>query len=375
VFIIKNPKLAKYFFIFAFIVVIYLSFLIVKPFIRPILGSIIVAYLFYPVYKWVYKKLKRKKLSALLVTICIILILIIPFAFTMNKLIKEATLTYVTINQMVARGSIINIDCDETKGALCALSLRIKNIVTKPRFRYYVDQSLNKIISFITDSASEILISLPRRFIDLFIVFFIVFYLFKDGKEIVSRFGELLPIKKHYKAHILQEFKEVMWGVMYGNVLVALIQGAVGGFGFFIFGLILNKFGGIYSPALLGSPIVWGLIMALFAMVPLGTPVVWLPIALVQLLKGLFENNLWLVGTGIGLLIYGTFVISTIDNIIKPYVIGARSKVHPGLVILGIFGGLIVFGFVGLFVGPIVLGMLATFIRIYEKERHQLLDL
>jgi predicted PurR-regulated permease PerM len=147
--------------------------------------------------------------------------------------------------------------------------------------------------------------------------------------------------------------------MFYGNITIAIMQGILGAIGFMIFGV--------------PSPILWGFVMVLFALIPyFGTAVVWLPAALNLIFSGYLQNNSSLTTRGIFLIVYGVLVISSIDNILKPKLIGAKANVHPILVLIGVLGGLSLFGFVGLFLGPMMLALLMTFIDIYEEEKDEL---
>jgi predicted PurR-regulated permease PerM len=109
--------------------------------------------------------------------------------------------------------------------------------------------------------------------------------------------------------------------------------------------------------------------MAILALVPLfGTAFVWLPASIYLLVLGAAEADQTMVWRGIGLIIWGALVVSSIDNILKPKIIGDRAGIHPGLILVGALGGLATIGFIGFVIGPLILGLLKTFIDIYEKE-------
>jgi len=151
----------------------------------------------------------------------------------------------------------------------------------------------------------------------------------------------------------------VTFAVFYGNIFVAIIQGILGGVGFFVLGV--------------ESPVLWGFVMILFALIPyFGTAIIWLPAALNLLFKGYLENDASYTARGIILIVYGILVISSIDNILKPRLIGSKAQVHPVLVLLGVLGGLSLFGFIGLILGPVMLALLMTFVDIYEEEKAEL---
>ena len=136
-------------------------------------------------------------------------------------------------------------------------------------------------------------------------------------------------------------------GVVFGFVITAALQGLFGALGFLIFQL--------------SSPLVWGLIMMILALIPfLGPALVWFPIGVIQLISG----NLF---SGIGLLLYGAIIISSIDNIVRPKIISYKSNIHPLLILLGVVGGLKLFGFIGIVIGPVVLVFLMTILKLYAE--------
>jgi predicted PurR-regulated permease PerM len=143
---------------------------------------------------------------------------------------------------------------------------------------------------------------------------------------------------------------------MYGSILIAVIQGALGALGFWIFGI--------------ESFFIWGMVMAIFALVPfVGTAIIWIPAALYLIAKGTTSGNMTLVWHGVGLLLYGVFIISSADNLLKPKLIGDRAGMHPVVVLLGVLGGLSLFGFAGFLIGPLILAAMTSFADIYQKEK------
>ena len=142
--------------------------------------------------------------------------------------------------------------------------------------------------------------------------------------------------------------RTVTQAVLYGQVLTAVIQGALGGLGLLICGV--------------PNPLFWGAIMMITAFVPLlGTPLIWVPAAVGLILDGQTTR-------GIVLLIYGATIVMNIDNFLRPRLVSGRSKVHPVLILIGVLGGLRVFGFIGMLVGPLILAVLVALIKFYEQN-------
>ena len=149
----------------------------------------------------------------------------------------------------------------------------------------------------------------------------------------------------------MKSFNDVIYATIYGVIITAIIQGIIGTIGLLIFGV--------------QNPILWGMVMIILAMLPfVGAGLVWFPAAIIKIAGGDLFN-------GFGLLFYGLFIVSTIDNMIRPKLIGARANIHPVVILLGVLGGLAVFGLMGLIIGPLCLSILMVFIDFYVSEKNE----
>ena len=192
--------------------------------------------------------------------------------------------------------------------------------------------------------------------LDMFIVLFVMFFLFRDGKIFIDKIERIMPLKSKYRKHVFKKLNDMAYAVIYGSIIIAIIQGALGGIGFLMFGL--------------PSPILWGIVMMFASLIPyVGSSLIWLPASLILIFSGYVNSDSTLMVKGILFILYGVFIIGTIDNILKPKIIGDKGGLHPVLVLLGVVGGLNLLGFIGVIIGPIVLAMLVTFIGIYEEEK------
>lgn len=347
----------KYLFVLMFVLIVYLAYIIIKPFLIAIIISAVLAYIFYPLYEKLNNKIKKKNFSALIVSIFIIILIAIPTFFTVGAIAKESQVVYIRAKQVFVTGDIFSIGCSaEEHGVACSISNWMRDLIQNPSIRYNLEDSLRKTTGYITEVASDFVLSIPSIILNIFVTFFTLFYFFRDGDKLVRRIRHLLPVKKKYQKKIMREFDEASYGIIYGSLIVALMQGAVGAVGFFLFGV--------------NSPIIWGIIMAIFALVPfLGTALVWVPFSAVLLVQGFGTDSQSLILKGIGLILYGALVISTIDNLAKPLIIGKKGKIHPVLVLVGVLGGILVFGFIGFIIGPLIIAISMTFLSIYENEK------
>jgi predicted PurR-regulated permease PerM len=346
----------KYFFMILFIAVAALALWVAKPLLSALLTSAVVAYVFFPIYNWLGKCVKSKNIRAAIVSAFILLLLIGPLFLVIEAAAPDARYVYVRAKQKILSGELFDVACPVGKETtLCKLSARIQEFVREPDVRYYLEDVTSKGTNFVIAKISGVVLALPVIFINLFVTFFAVFYLLKDGPALVQHVKTLLPIHPHHREHIFQKLSDTTHAVVYGSLIVALIQGALGGLGFWVFGV--------------SSPLFWGVIMALFAFVPfVGTAIIWLPASIVMIATGSSEGDPTMMWKGIGLLLYGFFIVSGIDNFLKPMLIGDRAGVHPVLILIGVLGGLAMFGFVGFIIGPLVLAVFKVFLDIYKRE-------
>jgi predicted PurR-regulated permease PerM len=184
--------------------------------------------------------------------------------------------------------------------------------------------------------------------INFIIMCITIFYFLKDGGTLAIFIKKLLPFSEQQKDKLEERVKEMVIAAIYGGLAVAVAQGILGGIAFYTFGL--------------PSPAFWGTVMAIFSLVPLfGCTTIWLPTGIYLLITGS-------IAKGIGFLVYCVVFITSIDNIIKPLVIGGRTKLHTLLVFFSVLGGINFFGFVGFILGPLITALCLSLLEIYTFE-------
>jgi predicted PurR-regulated permease PerM len=248
--------------------------------------------------------------------------------------------------------SFTNKNCTQEESISCDI-LQLSD-------RYKLEETIIETIKDTTNSVlkyvSNLALKIPVFILNIFIIIFIVFFLFKDGPRLVEYILKTLSLKTQHKNLIIKQIKDVISAVIYGHFLTAVVQGFVGGLGFFMFGF--------------PSPFLWGLVMIFFSMIPfVGPMVVWVPAAIINIALKIMEGDSTGLIYGILFIFYGFFVISGIDNLIKPKLIGDRADIHPVVIMLGVVGGISIFGVIGLILGPLILSILITFINIYNREK------
>ena len=348
----------KIFFTLIFLTLIVVSFLVIKPFLTAVLTGIVFSYIFYPLYSRINKKIKSKNISSLIASILVIMIITLPLFFVLNTISKEAHATYILSRQKVLNIDALALKCQNDNAVSCKFINYFHEITTNPQLKYYYDTTIKGAVTRITSSISNILFTIPIFILHLFITLFVMFFLFRDGKLLIDKIERLMPLKERYREHVFTRLNDMTYAVIYGSLIIAVIQGTLGGIGFFIFGL--------------PTPLLWGLVMTFAALVPyIGTSIIWIPASLMLIFNGYVEGSTTLVVRGFLFMLYSALIVGTIDNILKPKIIGSKGGLHPVLVLLGVVGGLKFMGFIGVVIGPILFAILVAFIKIYEEEKNQ----
>lgn len=330
-----------------------LAALVVSSLFRAIIAGLVTSYIFYPLYRIVYSRLRMRTLSALLVTILVLALLTVPSYYVAKRLLTEVPTAFVVTKQYLEGGK--PSECG--KGGLCQLvPENIQNI--DPNTKAMLTSTLGKGTEIITNKIRDLLLTLPTILLHLFIMFFIMYYTFKDGKALVEKLKAGFPLQRHRQDALISQFNQVASAVIYGTVVVAVLQAVLAGIGFYLFGV--------------PSPIIWAVITLFVSLVPfLGPFTIWLPASVLLMLNGYYSGDNVFLLKGIGLFLYGLLAVSGIDNILKPRIIAKRTSVHPALVLVGIIGGVNFLGIVGFVIGPVVIAMLVTAYETYIQGRSE----
>jgi len=348
-------------FLFFFAVIVILVFFMVKPFLNAIIAGILLAYIFFPLHEALRKTITHQTICALITSLLLILIITLPFYFLVSTVSHEAARSFSMVRQKLSQAAVSNVECANPDDFSCLLSGRVTQTLSDPSLRKYLQTSITKATTVFLESTSKILVSIPKIVLNLFIMLFVMVYAFRDGKRMIYQFFNLLPLKRHFKNDLFHQTTNVLYATVYGSLIVAILQGLLAMIGFALFGI--------------PSPILLGLLVALIALIPvLGPAIIWVPITTYTILQGYFTGDMGLLGKGIAFGIYCAIFLSGIDNVLKPKLIGARSQLHPALILLGIFGGLSFFGFIGILVGPVLMALFVSFIKVFERDKEELFD-
>lgn len=340
-------KYTKYITISIIILLFFLVYLILKPFLILVLSGCVLAYIFYPVFNRLNKIIKYKTPTAFLTTILVLLIIFIPSFFLMISLQEQAISFYHVAKEKIEYNDM-TIGCTEDgKGIGCDLIKKIEGDDAKSyvRFDEVIKKFSNSIISIITD----FLIKIPGYTLKFIVVLFVMYFLFKDGKYLIQFIKDLINISNQKKEVLFLKIKNISDTIIFGNLIFGIFEGLLGVLGFWILGL--------------PSPLLWGIAMGLASFIPfVGTSLIWVPATLI-----LFIEGFWI--KGFILAAYGLIVIGGVDALLKPIIIGEKSKIHPVIILLGVLGGIPLFGFLGIIFGPLIVAIAITILENIRSEK------
>ena len=349
-----SSEIKKFVLLGLVLLIIVLASYLIFPFIIPILASVVAAFTLYPVFKFLSKRSKKPAWIVILIIFVFLLITLVPFAILLKKLASETFITYITVKQKLLSGELFPNAC--VKSIFCDMSQKINQYLFDPAFRNILQDYAEKLQKFVVDFGSSILFNLPRKFLDLLVFCCFLFYFLKDGEKIMGGLRKLIPLEDKHQEHLINKTKGVIYGVLYGQFLTAIIQGVLGGLVLYLLGI--------------NNSIFWGTVITVIGILPVGTWLIWLPMGLFVIYDGAATSNEAVLIKGIILLIFGILNIIFIDNLLRYYWTGAKSKEHTAIVLLGTVGGLLWFGFIGIFIGPLILTLLFTVFEFYIEMRH-----
>jgi len=328
---------------------LYLLCAILEPFLVPLAWAGVIAIATFPVYERLLGKLGNREGSAAGVMVLgVALTVVVPAAILAFLLAEEAARLYQTLNEVTAGGGLVDL-----KGLRRHPSFGPPvRIATKWLGRLGVDLDANLApaakgaMAFVANYAASAVKNVFLFLLQLFLVIFSLFFLYRDGRRIQGMYWSALPVAEETKRILEGIVTRILPSVLTGVLLTALVQGILGGIGFWISGL--------------PSPIFFGALICVASLLPVvGTMLVWLPGALYLLFQGM-------TGWGIFLLAWGFFVVGSSDNILRPLLSRRQTGLPVSLLMLGSLGGLAAFGLVGVILGPVVIGISLALLEIYK---------
>jgi predicted PurR-regulated permease PerM len=327
-------------------------FKIVQPFLGPLLWAIFIAFLLHPLHVRLAARLRgRPQLSAALLTVLTFVVIIGPLtALSAAFAAQVGDLLQIVQNKVAGQttGNVLNLaNVPWVRQGLDWLDRTFD--VDLAQLQVWFTQGSKEALQTLASLTGKAFLGAIGTVVGFVLMEFMLFFFIRDGGEMVDTTRELIPMAEAPKAKLFDHLAGVTRAMVYGTGLTALIQGALVGISFLIVGL--------------PSPIVFGVIAALVGLLPFGgTALVWGPAALVLAVEGRW-------GATIFMLVWGTVLVSLVDNVVRPMLVSGRANVGTLTVFIGVLGGLTAFGAIGLFLGPVVIALIIALIRFWLEMR------
>ena len=334
------------------LVLVYQVYTFFRPFLMPILWAMILAHLMFPVHNRFTKLLHgREALSASLMTLAIMLIVVLPVIMLSLVLVDEVIDAQKALVAWIEGGGIKRLP--ELIAGLPVVGGMIQDLLTRAgvsgvNIEEKLAQSAATLKTFAVQQGAMLAMNLLEFILNFLIMFIMLFVLLKDGRTAVMALHRVIPLRHSHKDRIFARVDRTVRAVVKGIVITAVAQGLLAGLAYGVLGvpftILLTAMTAVIAPFPIG-----------------GAALVWLPVALYLFWVG----PAW---TGVAMLVWGTGVVTMVDNFLKPILIGQEAELPLVLLLFSLLGGLAAYGLIGLFLGPVILGLLLTAIEIYEQD-------
>lgn len=336
--LVDRDRLGALLFYGVLVILAWLVFRVFRPFLVPLAWAVVLVVVFYPWHERLEARVGAGRAAALS-TLGVALVLILPTLLVMTAFVHEGLEAVRRVQDALAHGDLPWVQRAWAWVQQRAVGQPVSDLRTIAR------EGAERVAGFLALQAGAVLRNVALFLFHLFVVVFAMFYLFRDAGEIVAGMRRLLPFEAGHRERLIAQARDLIFASVTSSLIVAALQGFLGGLVFALLGL--------------GAPVFWGVVMAFFALLPLvGAWVVWLPAAGWLMLNGQVGRGVILVGLGAG-------VIGLVDNVLRPMLIGGRTRLSGLLVFISVLGGIGLFGVLGVVLGPIVVATAASVFDVY----------
>jgi predicted PurR-regulated permease PerM len=344
----RSKKLSLLFLVLLTAVTLYLSFIIARPFLTPIVTAALLAIAIYPLFIRMCRYIPNRTGAALVATLLVLIAIVVPAVLMVNKLAHEVTAVYGWLNEQKS----VEGGWREYAGSLAEPALHwvaTRTGMSEPQLRQAALDRLQTVSTALLNWAKSLVVNIGGTLVDTVIMLLSLFFLLRDGERIRERIGDILPIEPYRYRQLVETVSASIVANIYGVLAVSVAQGTLGAIGYAIAGL--------------PSVVLWSVATALVSMIPLaGAASVWIAASIYLIAIGNW-------GKAIFMLAWGAGIISTADNIVRPLVLSGKVKLHTLLIFFSLLGGVRAFGIIGLFTGPIIVSVAMALLKILEEER------
>ncbi len=345
----------KLFFLLIFGFFLYLAYKILEPFLNTIIISILLATLFYPYYTKVLVRVKgRRTIASLLTSFLMVFLIVVPAILMTTALIEQGVQSVTQIQNWLKEGNLQRIEksprfrkfrqiAEKHLGFIDFEKIDVQGTLLK------ASKSFGQ---YLFSKGAGLLSNVAGFLMRFFIMIFLLYYLLRDGPEMLRKIKYLSPLRPEQEDKIFEKIKAVSRSALLGTFVTAIAQGVAGGVG-----LAISGIPGFF----------WGAMMGFASLIPVvGTAIIWIPSCIYLLIIGKLKWAIFLA-------LWCVVIVGSLDNFLRPFLMRGEAQMSPFFVFLAIIGGIQVFGFIGIIYGPLILGICAVLIFIYQVEYAEML--
>jgi len=324
--------------------------MIIWPYFGAILWGAVAAIVFAPVYRRVlYLTRRRAGLAATITLLMVLLLVILPLMLIASSLVLEANSLYQSVEAGEVTEYLRNVGA--TLPGWVHDLLEGFDLTTFDELRERLSRMFAQFLQLVASRAVTIGQSTFGFIVALGVMLYLMFFLLRDGASLTRRLKEAVPLRPSQRDQLFERFVTVVRATVKGTVLVAALQGTLGGMIFWMLGI--------------KAPVLWGVTMAIFSLLPaVGASIVWLPVAIYLILAGM-------LGKAIILVLFGVLVIGMIDNLLRPILVGQATRIPDYVILISTLGGISLTGLNGFVLGPMVAAMFITVWSIFTANRQE----
>lgn len=327
----------------AAVIALYLCWKMLEPFIEVLLWAVVLVIVFMPVHRRVRARVGSPGWSAMLSCLLVVFVILVPLTLVALAITREMTHIAQSIQTGAGTGGLLSSPYVER--ALDWVGQYVD--ISQFNSQQFIAERLKSLGGAIAGRTLGLVGGVVGIVIEIFFVIFTMYYLFRDGERMREAVYNILPLDDRRAHDIIDRTQEVISASVYGVLVIALIQGTLGGLAFWALGL--------------PSSLLWGVVMVFLSMIPMaGAFVVWVPAALYLVITGAWVKAIILT-------VWGALVIGSVDNFLRPKLVGEKTRLHELLIFFSVLGGLQVFGIIGLVLGPVVVAITIALLDVLRS--------
>ncbi len=322
---------------------------ILWPFMGAVFWGVVLAILFYPLHRRLLARMpKRRNLAAFLTLLLCLLVVIIPTAVIAGSLVQEASVAYARVRSgQLDYGAYVQQILAALPSWTVSLLDRL-HLTSLAEVQQRLSTVGAEISQFLATKALDVGQNTLQFVVSFGVMLYLLFFLLRDGSRLAARIREAVPLDDAHKRQLAAKFTTVIRATVKGNIVVAAVQGALGGLIFWILGI--------------QGPVMWGVLMAFLSLLPaVGAGLIWGPVAVYFLATGATWQGVVLTAYGIG-------VIGLVDNGLRPILVGKDTKLPDYVVLISTLGGMALFGLTGFVIGPVIAALFIATWDLYAPH-------